>query len=459
MSYAPTFESVSQHPLPAWYDDAKLGIFIHWGLYSVPGWAPTTGTPWDVINKQGWAAWFAQNAYAEWYLNTLRIPGSATAQYHARTYGVDFPYDGFVPLFNQAIERWDPDRFAGFMQESGARYVVLTTKHHDGFTLWPSRHPNPFKPDYHAARDIVGELSAAVRAKGMRMGLYYSGGLDWTFTQEPITDIAALNGTIPETPEYVAYTDAHWRELIERYEPAVLWNDIGYPAAANINALFADYYGRIPDGVVNDRFVRANLQERPAGDPHCDFTTPEYQVYNQITPKKWESCRGIGFSFGYNRNEGPLQMISREELVCSLVDIVSKNGNLLLNIGPTADGSIPHIQYRRLAALGEWLAVNGEAIYGTRPWVVAEGATAEGLGVRFTRKGESLYATLLGTPAQNEVVLQGLRLTDQAEVHLLGNSQALSWLAHEGQLVVTLPRLSRAPAHTLKITPVPTWLG
>jgi len=130
----------------------------------------------------------------------------------------------------------------------------------------------------------------------------------------------------------------------------------------------------------------------------ADYTTPEYSKYDKITPKKWEACRGLGFSFGYNRAEGPEQVIAPDKLVALLVDIVSKNGNLLLDVGPEADGTIPPVQLSRLQALGSWLQQNGEAIYGTTPWARASGATADGTDIRFTRKGAVLYAILLGQP-------------------------------------------------------------
>ncbi|MHB9031597.1 MAG: alpha-L-fucosidase, partial [Anaerolineae bacterium] len=228
MQYRPTAASVTRHPLPNWFEDAKLGIFIHWGLFSVPAWAPPSGEITHIIKEQGWKAWFTNNAYAEWYLNTMRIEGSPTSTYHAAKFN-RMPYEGFVPMFNEAARAWDPAQMAGILQNAGAKYVVLVTKHHDGFNLWPSAQPNPYRQGYHAQRDIVGELSSAVRAAGMTMGLYYSGGLDWTFKHPVITDIAELINCIPQSADYIAYADAQWRELIERYLPAVLWNDIGYP--------------------------------------------------------------------------------------------------------------------------------------------------------------------------------------------------------------------------------------
>ncbi len=140
--YEPTLESLSRHPLPQWYADAKLGIFVHWGLYSVPGWAPLSHPEHDFRNVD----YIKNNPYAEWYYNVMRIDGSPTQAYHRQHYGGDFDYYNFVPVFNQESAKWKPDQWAEIFHDAGARYVVLTTKHHDGFTLWPSATPNPTLP-------------------------------------------------------------------------------------------------------------------------------------------------------------------------------------------------------------------------------------------------------------------------------------------------------------------------
>jgi len=181
----------------------------------------------------------------------------------------------------------------------------------------------------------------------------------------------------PESEAYGRYADAHVRELINRYKPALLWNDIDYPKSGHPLQLMAEYYAAVPDGVIDNRF----------GVKHADFTTPEYETLGKINPKKWEECRGLGRSFGYNRAEGEAETIAPAELIHLLVDIVSKNGNLLLDIGPEADGTIPAVQLERLKILGKWMAQNGEAIYGTRPWNRAEGETKEGIPVRLPQKG------------------------------------------------------------------------
>ena len=459
MTFDPTIQAVQQHQVPQWFHDAKLGIFIHWGLYSVPGWAPTTGPLHDVVASEGWQGWFSRNPYAEWYMNSLRVPGSVTAEYHNEQFG-DKTYGDFANDFKAATASWDASTWADLFAQAGAKYVVLTTKHHDGFLLWPSEQPNPFVADYQVQRDLVGELSDAVRAKGLTMGLYYSGGLDWTFNTHVIADISDLFQAVPQSADYVAYADAHWRELTRRYRPACMWNDIGYPVGSDIGALFADYYNAVPEGVINDRFTQAGPDQiaqisqgmlpKPA---HSDYRTPEYAVFDTIQPDKWESCRGLGFSFGYNRNESVNDMLSPVELIRSFVDIVSKNGNLLINVGPRGDGSIPAEQAERLLALGAWLAINGEAIYATRPWSRAEGSTDSGLSIRFTTREHTLYATIFGVP-RGDITIADLTVSDHSVITLLGHEGALAWQRTGTGIRVTCPHdLADVAAYTLRITP------
>ena len=322
----------------------------------------------------------------------MRIDGSPTQDYHREHFGAKYDYYNFAPTFDREIQKWNPDTWAKVFHDAGAKYVVLTTKHHDGFTLWPSATPNPTLPTdrQHATRDLVGDLTKAVRKEGLRMGLYYSGGYDWTFVPGPIR-VASDHQTVkPQSPEYGKYADAHYRELISRYKPAVLWNDIDYPKSGQPLEIMAEYYNAVPDGVIDDRF----------GVAHSDFKSPEYQTLDKISPTKWEECRGLGRSFGYNRAEGEAETIAPDELIYLLVDIVSKNGNLLLDVGPEADGTIPAVQMTRLKALGAWLKMNGDAIYGTKPWKRADGESADGLKVRFTQKDSRFTQSCSGSPRQ-----------------------------------------------------------
>ena len=426
--YEPTESSLDTHPVPNWYQDAKLGIFVHWGLYSVPGWAPVTGPGnGDFSNEH----WMTLNPYAEWYYNTMRIEGSPTQAYHREHFGAGFDYYRFSETFNRENKKWNPDAWAELFRNSGARYVVLTTKHHDGFTLWPSAVPNPHLPagSSHADRDLVGALTHAVRLKGLRMGLYYSGGFDWSFVPGPFHNQTEAGAGTPLTDEYARYTDAQYRELIQRYKPDILWNDIRYPSKGKALDLFAEFYNAVPEGVINDRWSPFK---------HTDVTTPEYKTLSTIALHTWEECRGLGQSFGYNRAEGSAETIASGKLISLLADVVSKNGNLLLDVGPEADGTIPAIQVERLHSLGAWLKLNGEAIFGTRPWTRAEGKTGDGGDIRFTRKANAVFAILLNRPAGSSVVLEKVSLPLH-RVTMFGALGNLKWSQQGEDLRVELP--------------------
>ena len=423
--YEPTLESLDRHPLPQWYAGAKLGIFIHWGLYSVPGWAPLNHPEHDFASSD----YIKYNPYAEWYLNVLRIPGSPTAAYHKEHFGEHGYYD-FSTEFNRETKKWNPDAMAAVFREAGARYVVLTTKHHEGFTLWPSGvvNPNPaLKPEQlHAQRDIVGDLTKAVESQGLKMGLYYSGGYDWTFNMGPIETKNDYETVKPESQAYGDYAFAQIHELIDRYHPAVLWNDIDWPKTGKPLQVEADYYNAVPDGVIDDRM----------GVKHADFTSPEYAKLDKISEKKWEECRGLGRSFGYNRAEGEKETIAPGELIALLVDIVSKNGNLLLDVGPEADGTIPPVQMERLKELGAWLKQNGEAIYDTTPWTHADAKSTEGDDLRFTRKGDDLYITVLGKPKGKTLSFE---IGNAGAPTMVGTEEKLAYEQMGRNVSITLP--------------------
>jgi alpha-L-fucosidase len=433
MTFAPILESLRSHAVPQWFDDAKFGIFIHWGLFSIPAFASRSGSISDTFRDRYDVA-VAHTPYTEWYWNAIRVPESESAAHH-RDVWKNAPYQNFREPFLKGLERWDAAAWAELFARAGARYVVLVTKHHDGFCLWPSAVTNPHERNWTSPRDIVGELANAVRAKGMKFGIYYSGGIDWTFNREPLRTLADFIGSVPGG-DYPAYADAQMRELMARYEPSVFWNDISWPSPlASMLTLFADYYDAVEDGLVNDRWMPASPRTRllkwkffrrqldarlkaamqkagarrgivPPEPPHYDFRTPEYATFDKIESRKWEATRGMSHSFGYNRRDTDADYESVESLVHSFIDTVAKNGNLLLNVGPRGeDAQIPPEQIARLEGFGTWLNANGEGIYGTRPWKRAEGATDGGLAVRFVQKSPALYAHILGAPPQEFTLL------------------------------------------------------
>jgi alpha-L-fucosidase len=465
---------------PGWFDEAKLGIFIHWNAAAIPAYAPVTSLEALRADAQRDSTpdpdmFRRKLPYAEMYQAALMIPGSATARYHKEHFG-DMPYDEFVERFrDEMIPGWDPKPWATLFERSGARYVVLTTKTEDGFLLWPSAQPNPHKPNWQSKRDVVGELAEAVRAEGLRFATYYSGGSDWTFGGLGPNQ-SLLGGAHINNEAYRAYVDRHWRELIERYKPVVMWNDYAYPGEfrnvpadkrpadvdpafrKHVESLFRFYLERVPEGVINNRF---DFGWQGSGKLYTDFVTPEYSTDPNTSgvgrekgvDLKWEVCRGIGGSFGYNHQETDEHYMSSAELIHMFVDIVARGGNLLINVGPTATGEIPWLQAQRLLDLGWWLRTNGEAIYGTRPWVRMGGTTGEGLEMRYTSKKDTVFAILFGTP-KTRVVEVDLRLDKGVKVSLEGTSGALQWSETPVGVRIDLPVLPyERPAMTLRLSP------
>lgn len=410
--------------IPDWYDEAKLGVFIHWGPASVPAFA--VGDPLKPGELEQFLLGDSQREelpYSEWYMYSMSRPDSATREHHARVYGAA-PYFDFAPIFEERVAAsWNPEDWADLFHAAGARYVVLVTKHHDGFTLWPSEVDNPHQPDWNAQRDMVGDLARAVRDRGMRFGTYYSTGLDWTFQLEARGDLVRdMLLSAPGDQAYADYVYAHLEELIARYSPDVLWADIGYPSKGRLPKLLEHYFAAVPAGVVNDRWnpvdALGGIASLPGGtaalkalarwvtesaDPLADdparigFKTAEYSSLAGIAPFKWEATRGLGASFAYNAQEQPEDMLDAEALVLFVVDTVAKNGNVLINVGPDSFGTIQPEQQAPLRGLGAWLQTNGEAIYGTRPH--SRAANESGRELRYTRSDEALYAIVYGTAA------------------------------------------------------------
>ncbi|RKR75050.1 alpha-L-fucosidase [Frondihabitans australicus] len=379
-----------EHPTPPWYAGAGLGIFIHWGPYSVPAWAEPIGALGTVADKR---YWFTHNPYAEWYFNTIRIEGSPARAHHEEAFG-GAPYDDFLDAWS--ADAFDAAEFADLFRRAGARYVIPTTKHHDGVTLWDA----PGTGDRNTVargpkRDLVAEIASAVRAAGLRFGVYYSSGLDWHVAPKPpiVDEEHGLGDDAPNDEAYARYLHSQVIDLIDRYEPSVLWGDIGVPTVAegpsdfSVESILDAFYSRVPDGVVNDRW----------GATHWDFRTSEYEQGASIegVGGMWERNRGVGFSFGYNRVEGAETSLTGPEAVRMLVDVVSRGGNLLLNVGPDAHGRISDLQRACLEGLASWMAVNDEAIHGARPAVDVGTASDEPV-VRWTRTDDAVYAIVEG---------------------------------------------------------------
>jgi alpha-L-fucosidase len=372
--------------VPVWFRDAKLGIFIHWGAYSVPAWAEPTGALGTV--EEG--TWFRHNPYAEWYFNTIRFDDSPARAHHRKTYG-DAPYDDFLDSWR--AEAFDAASWLALFARAGARYVVPTTKHHDGIALWDAPGTGTRNTvNRGPRRDLIGELASATREAGLRFGVYYSGGLDWHITNLPPLDShRAVHERRPVDPAYAAYAYLHVRDLIDRYQPDVLWNDIEWPDAGKhdrslgLFQLLEYYYATIAEGVINDRW----------GETHWDYRTSEYELGRENeTADAWEHDRGIGLSFGYNQVEDASQLLDGPAIVRLLADVVSRGGNLLLNVGPTASGEIPELQRRALEQLADWMQVNRIAIHDTRPLPADLASASDTPWARWTQAGAMAYLVL-----------------------------------------------------------------
>jgi alpha-L-fucosidase len=428
MQYDATWNSINSRPVPEWFSDAKFGVFIHWGVYSVPAWAP-------------------KGTYSEWYWDAmldrkLTVEPHADAVANAPTehepsiwgkhvalYGEDAPYQDFAPQFK--AEMFDPDRWAKTIERSGAKYVILTSKHHDGFCLWPSQHAwNWNSVDIGPHRDLLGDLTESVRARGITMGYYYS-LYEW------------FNPLYLENPERYSLEHMHpqFKDLVERYEPALIYSDgeWDHPEetwhSAELLAWLYNESAVRENVVVNDRWG-TDSRSKNGG-----YFTTEYGEVGEgkslVEGKPWEEIRGIGASFGFNRNEMLDDYMSTRDLVLLLVDTVSKGGNLCLNVGPTADGRIPVIQEERLAQVGDWLGVNGAAIYGSSKWR----AISEGVSVRYTSTPDAVYAISIGWPG-DELILREPKPGRETHIELLGHDERLEWTESNGSLVIKVPRLA-----------------
>lgn len=458
---------------PQWYDDAKLGVFIHWGPASVPAFAAGSPLrPGELVDMLFYDSPRKDLPYADWYLNAMSYPDSETAKHHAATYG-NAPYSDFKPVFEERVNQgWNPEEWADLFSKAGAKYVVLVTKHHDGYTLWPSAVENPNRDNWGSPRDLVGELAAAVRARGMRFGTYYSTGLDWTF--ELVTEgdrIGDVMRSAPASQAYADYVYDHLVELIDRYHPDVLWADIGYPSKGHQGELFEYYFSQVPEGTVNDRWggvdVLGRIAEIPGGtwllkalgrllislepDPLKDdparpgYKTAEYDSLPGIPPFKWESTRGLGASFAYNARETAADTLKAADLIDFLIDTVSKNGNVLINVGPDSYGHIPEIQKAPLLGLGDWMAINGEAIYATRPWTRFK--NARGRELRYTQSDTALYAIVLGNVEERFTIEEPDIAWRSLEV--LG-AKVLRTDKLDGQLTLFLDRPIDSPAAVVR---------
>ena len=428
--YEPSWNSLDSRPTPQWFKDAKFGIFIHWGLYSVPAWGP-------------------KGSYAEWYLNGLNSGDSLRLTYHEENYGKDFPYRKFIDLFDPID--YKPNEWAELFKQCGAKYVVLTSKHHDGFCLWPSEQSNGYNSvDGAAGRDLLGDLNTAVKNSGLRSGFYYS-LYEWDH---------------PDYPDNVSdYVNDHMlpqiKDAVQRYKPDIIFSDGEWDRdskewrSEEFLAWLYNDSNAPEDVVVNDRWG-GETRFKHGGYYSTEYDPGSDQINEEFIIRGWEECRGIGKSFGYNRNEGPEDYNTSDQLIRLLVDIVSRGGNLLLNIGPRSDGTIPKIMVDRLKDIGDWLDHNGEAIYGT----TVNRVTRSGK-VKFTLSKDRgyLFAFIEQLP-EKKLTIKGVNGAGNELISLLGKKKKLNWRNFQNSLVIDIPEelhrsLGSWPVYVLKIPVFP----
>ncbi len=430
--YEPTWESLDSRPTPQWYKDAKFGIFIHWGLYSVPAWGP-------------------KGSYAEWYLNGLNSGDSARLKYHEENYGQDFPYRDFIKLFK--AEKYEPDKWANLFKESGAKYVVLTSKHHDGFCLWPSAESNGYNSvDGAAKKDLLGDLNKAVKNSGLKSGFYYS-LYEWDNEDYPTNVPIYVNDHM--LPQF--------KDVVQRYEPSIIFADGEWDRnsqewrSEEFLAWLYNESNAPEDVVVNDRWG-GETRFKHGGYYSTEYDPNSGSMNEEFIRRGWEECRGIGKSFGYNRNENLEDYNTSEELIRLLVDIVSRGGNLLLNIGPKADGTIPEIMVDRLKDIGVWLDKNGEGIYETTVNRITQSNNGK---VKYTlsKDRKSLYA-FIENISNGDLTLNGIQATGMERIKLLGTAEEFNWRNRRNKLMIQLPKnlkeiIENSPVYVFEIPVLP----
>jgi alpha-L-fucosidase len=469
--FRPDWESLQKYEAPQWYRDAKFGIFIHWGVYSVPAFG------------------------SEWYPRLMYIEGSPEYKHHIATYGTQdkFGYKNFIPKFT--AEHFDPAAWAELFKKAGAKYVVPVAEHHDGFAMYDSGVSDWTVAKIGPHRDTTGELAKAVRAAGLHFGLS-SHRVEHNFFLGPGRTITSdindphfadfygpahtwmMNPSGTPLNNDFTYLSPAWAndwlarstELVEKYHPDIVYFDwwIGQASIRpNLTRFAACYYNSSLK--YGDHVGVINYKDYAMQD-HSAVLDLERGQLGEIRPLVWQTDTSVSNkSWGYIKDD---TFKSPEFVIDQLIDIVSKNGNLLLNIGPRSDGTIPEEVQQVLLDVGAWLNVNGEAVYGTRPWrIYGEGPTKVAAGsfhdtdtthytaedFRFTTKGDVLYAIGLAWPTNGQAVIHSLSMTTGGEpvqsVSLLGTDAKISFDQRSDGLHMQLPTRNQAKyAYVVRLT-------
>lgn len=451
--YDGSWESLQAMPVPAWFDDGKIGIFIHWGPYSAIGY-----------RKGG-------RGYAEWVPRMIYRDSQHYYPYLKERWGAhppEFGYKDIIPEFTAA--NWDPAEWAKLFKQVGAHYVVMTAEHHDGWANWDSDLTPWNAVDKGPKRDLVGDLGKALRKEGLKYAPSYHRERHTSFFAkeqyvvhgEPMPDVAEEIKRDPEAallygPEFSyskAYVDdyvARWAEIQEKYQPDMLWMDDfpiytrdGNKVRKGIAKPEIQYFddalrGMITDfmnaGAARNQAVYVNNKGGSRNWPDGVGCLEKDNLKMKVIGPKWQSCTTFGTSFGYLEGD---TYKSIEDVIHEMIEVISRNGNFLVNIGPKADGTIPAPQVERLRAMGEWLAINGEAIYGSRYWKVCDQASEH---LAFTTRGTTLYAIKLAKPTAPFVIegTAGWGADTVQSVKLLGSAAHVGWKMTPAGLQITPP--------------------
>lgn len=478
-TYQPNMESLNSHPVPEWFEDAKLGIFLDWGPWSVAGYA----SPRDHDVGTG-------GSYPDWYEFLM---GYSYKAYHDSIWGADFRRDDFLPLLTGS--NFNSEEYVDLAVKAGAKYLVPFSRHHAGWAMWESEYTFRNAKEMGPQRDIYMELAKGAREKGLKLGFYFSIAeweypvivderlSQWDPTEHlaifqdgmalvprptplasyfPAVHDRMISGKIPVRDYYADYMMPLFKEGVDKFDPDLVWYDGGWGTPATVSRapeLSAYFYNQAEgrkDVVINNRAgaylteeESARMKELMASGNHealleaflnapslGDYTTPEYTIGEVDPSTKWEVCRSISPAFGYAWTDDAENSLSSQELIDMFLGIVAGNGNLLLVINPDGTGKLSDLQKNRLSDLGNWLEVNGEGIYATRPWKVNE----EGAFYYTQSKdGKYVYVHSMEWP-EKEVTVPHLSPQKGAKISMLGSEEKIRWEEADGGFTFALPK-------------------